>query len=67
MSPETLITKQQLQIEEMKERLELYGRAVREAIGVMVCIGGPLNDNKLRYTQEQRRDFHRIQEILEAV
>lgn len=47
------------------EAAELRKRIDR-AISIMVCIGGPLNDNVLQFNKEQRAVFHRIQSVLEG-
>lgn len=43
--------------------------ALREALEgiekIMVCIGGPLNDNKEMYSDSQLKLFHEIQEMVE--
>jgi hypothetical protein len=54
------IGKQQLKIEEMRALLTQSAAAFESIRGTIYCIGGPLNDNKLRYTREQMGDFGRI-------
>lgn len=51
-------------IEELTDELRDYERRVKNAIGLMIRIGGPLNDNKLGYTKEQLVTFKQIEEIL---
>jgi len=65
MTKDELIAKQQLAIEELSEREILYQSAIDSAIMVMICIGGPLNDNVLGFTKEQIMVFHKIQNYLE--
>lgn len=60
MTEQELIGKQQLQIEEMKEALKNCEEAFRKIRGVIYCVSGPLNDNKLKYTPKQMNDFFQI-------
>lgn len=52
------------------ERLEAENAHLKDNITrarrIIICIGGPLNDNKLAYSKEQLYPFHRIKEELEA-
>lgn len=52
------------------DALEIENARLREniknAISHIVCIGGPLNDNKLGYSKQQMVTFWRIKEELEA-
>lgn len=55
-----------LYIEE-KKKVDNIHRAIKtldKIILNLVCIGGPLNDNILQYTPEQRKIFHRIEEYV---
>ena len=45
---------------------ERLRRNIKNAINNIVCIGGPLNDNKLGYSKQQMVTFWRIKEELEA-
>ena len=45
---------------------ERLRRNIKNAINHIVCIGGPLNDNKLGYSKQQMVTFWRIKEELEA-
>lgn len=54
MTNEELITKQQTEIEELKERNQSMNEALREISGKLTNIGGPLNDNRLEFNREQR-------------
>ena len=65
MNEKELIAKQQLDIEVFKKTLALYEEAAKEIILKIVCIGGPLNDNKLQYNFKQRIIFHSIVKKLE--
>lgn len=48
--------------------LEQYQADARERFarihGIIYCIGGPLNDNRLQFTREQQAVFFRIAEQL---
>lgn len=61
-----LVARQAKQLEELKdENKELKERA-RKARLHIICIGGPLNDNKLGYSKQQMGTFQRILEELDA-
>lgn len=64
MTKDQLIAKQQLEIEMLTEESKQHTDACDEVRGILFCIGGPLNDNKLGYTKEQMQDFWRIKEAL---
>lgn len=52
------------------ERLEVENAHLKDCIAKarlhMICIGGPLNDNRLQYSREQMVTFFRIKEELDA-
>lgn len=52
------------------ERLEAENAHLKSCISRarlhIICIGGPLNDNKLCYSREQMVTFFRIKEELDA-
>lgn len=58
-----LIAYQQLQIESLKARCLLHEDDKRQIHSSIYCIGGPLNDNKLKYSREQMTIFWRIAEL----
>jgi hypothetical protein len=62
----TLIAEQLLQIKDLEQRLEERENALREILGLLVCCGGPLNDNYLRYSKEQLVIFARILRLVES-
>lgn len=65
MTKDELIVKQQLELEELRdERIVLYHR-LTEIQQMLICIGGPLNDNKHKFTKEQMDIFHEIYERCE--
>lgn len=63
MTTKELIAKQQLEIENLKIRLEWAREDMRM---ILVCCGGPLNDNYLQYTKDQRAPLHEILRLAEA-
>lgn len=62
MTPEQLITKQQLEIESLKESLSSATKRLKEIHLRMICIGGPFNDNKHGFTKSQLSFLHPIVE-----
>ncbi len=64
MTKTELIVKQALKLEKLKAELAEYKFAEKEINALMVCIGGPLNDNKLGYTAEQLKPFQAIARLL---
>lgn len=64
MTDDELIAKQAKRIAELEERCDLDS-AARERVGAMLFgIGGPLNDDRLCCTKEQRALFRAIAEEL---
>lgn len=66
MTKDELIAKQQLEIEELKNRLEWANDDKGRIRNILTCIGGPLNDNLLGYSAEQRKPLHEILNLAEA-
>lgn len=60
MTKDELISKQQLEIEYLKECLHNYRQSLENIRGLIVCIGGPLNDNFYKYTKDQLFLFRKI-------
>lgn len=60
MKEGTLIAKQALKIAELEEELAMHKEAADNIYNIIYCIGGPLNDNKLRYTHKQKAAFAHI-------
>ena len=60
MTLEQLIVQQALEIANLKEKLGEFKKASADIKMHMVGIGGPLNDNNLKYSKEQREIFHFI-------
>lgn len=65
MTKDELIAKQALIIEELSQRLTDIKRANIDIYYILYSIGGPLNDNKLKYTKEQRIPFAKIAELID--
>lgn len=65
MRKNDLIAKQQIEIEILNKRLMWAKQDKNEIVMTLICIGGPLNDNILRYSKEQRGLLHRILEFAE--
>ncbi len=49
-----------------QERCARYLEDIEEAHGYFVCIGGPLNDNKLGFNKEQLKYLQKICHALEV-
>ena len=60
----TLIVDQALKIVRLEYSLEKKDVALRHIQGILVCIGGPLNDNLLRFSNDQLMMFREIQEYI---
>ncbi len=59
-----LIVKQQLEIEELKQRIVDYNECMIAINGLLFNIGAPLNDNILQFNNEQRKVLHKIARYL---
>ena len=57
-----LIADQQLEIQELQRKKLAAVNALDNIYLLIVCVGGPLNDNKLEYTEEQLVIFNTILE-----
>lgn len=60
------IARQAMRLEGMEIENSRLRENIKKAISHIVCIGGPLNDNKLGYSKQQMVTFWRIKEELEA-
>lgn len=58
-----LIARQALKIEKLASSLADATAALGKIHSELVCIGGPLNDNKLSYTPQQLQIFYRIERL----
>ncbi len=63
MNSDQLIAKQQLEIEDLKERVADQEERLRKIHMACICIGGPLNDNVKQYTRAQMGDFFLIDQL----
>lgn len=62
MTDMELISRQAREIAELQDRVTAYEQSARRIHMMLVCIGGPLNDNKLHYTPEQLVVFAKIED-----
>lgn len=62
MTESELIAKQALQIANLEERLNECDSRLDSIHRMLVCIGGPLNDNVLQFNGPQLKLLHRINE-----
>lgn len=67
MTKEELITKQQLEIEDLKVKLSELQEAIKAASAHFTCIGGPLNDNFLEFDKRQIGLIYKANQELESV
>jgi hypothetical protein len=65
MSNEQVIVDQARKLATLEQENDLMQTGMKTAIRRMICIGGPLNDNKLGYSHEQQQVFQRILADLE--
>ena len=55
-----IVGRQAVEIMNLKEMLTSYRESHEQIHNIIYCIGGPLNDNKLQYSKDQRSTFHQI-------
>ena len=67
LSSIVVIARQARQIESQKEYIEKLESAIKDSLSLMVCIGGPLNDNKKSYSSTQLVDFWKIHNTLDIL
>jgi len=65
MDMHELVAKQQLEIENQKQRILALEGSLSMIHILMICVGGPLNDNFLKYSKEQSVIFHRMEDIID--
>lgn len=58
---DALIVDQALMIKKLKDENKEYQKSMRNINGMLVGIGGPLNDNKYGYNKEQLKIFFDIE------
>lgn len=51
----------------LQQRHKRCQQAIKDALGYIYCIGGPLNDNVLNYTDRQLMPFVKISNTLKNV
>lgn len=61
-----LIVDQVLQMNALEEELRRKETALKEIKWLIICCGGPLNDNFLRYSREQLVIFDQILRLIEG-
>lgn len=67
MTDTEMIAMQAKKIACLEVRASAYKKAFEEIRIKLICIGGPLNDNFLKYTPEQLKVFFQIDEIISDV
>lgn len=65
MNDKLIIARQANELYELSDRVEKLEERISDAKKHMVCIGGPLNDNRLQFTHEQLQIFQKIMLELE--
>jgi len=63
---DSLIVEQQLEIRNLKQRLDLALKDKAQIASILTCIGGALNDNIFGYTPQQKAELHKIKNLAEA-
>ena len=66
MTDKQLIAQQAKEIAGLKETVYNYKNNCKQALGYLICIGGPLNDNRDGYNKKQLLPLFKIQELLRA-
>ncbi len=64
MTDADLIARQAKQIEELRDEVSDLKKRARRARLHIYCIGGPMNDNKLMFSNAQMVTFQRIADEL---
>ena len=65
MDDQQVIARQAAKIERLEAEIGSLKAGISRARSHIVCIGGPLNDNKLGFSREQMMTFYRIKEALD--
>lgn len=55
-----------MRIAELEDENERHKDAIEGALTKMVRVGGPMNDNKRRFTQEQLAEWSEVMDILQS-
>lgn len=64
MTKDELVTKQQLQIEDLEKELEYTNGILEQAARMFICIGAPLNDNILEFNNQQLTWANEVHNII---
>jgi hypothetical protein len=67
MNKDELITKQQLEIENFKEREKTNAEILRKINYRFIGIGQPLNDNCLKFNQNQLKWCTQVHDLIEQL
>lgn len=67
MTQEQLITKQQIEIEEYKQLLQENNKIKHDLTMMFYAMGQPLNDNILKFNQDQLKWCVKIIELIESI
>lgn len=59
-----VIAKQAVELSQLHKKLLAADEAIDTAIKMMICIGGPLNDNVLEFNKDQKTFLNRMYLIL---
>lgn len=52
---------------ELQKQNKALKETIKDCLGHIYCIGGPLNDNIKGYTKDQLNDFFTIAQLLKSV
>lgn len=64
MNNDELVARQARRIAELEDELLERRKAYGDVHDILYCIGGPLNDNKLKFTRQQLQPFFDIAKIV---
>lgn len=67
MNDNEIIADMARELTETKARCALMTKAIEDARMHIICIGGPLNDNKLQFNKEQLKLFFQIDNCLDIL
>lgn len=66
MNDSEVIANQARKIEALEAEVKELARRNGKARGILTCIGGPINDNRLKYSKEQVRELLLIDQALKG-
>lgn len=64
MNENEVIAKLTIENFDLKAKIDEFEDAIKNINQILYCIGGPLNDNILKYNKEQLRTFFRIKDLI---